>query len=130
MNMGQPSPNKQLVLDFIAMAVHGRRPREGFLTYASPQYKQHNQTIGDGLNCVIAFFEAMNQFGGGHYEIRYMIEEGDRVVTFAYLTEVPGGKPFCLLADMFRIEDGKLVEHWDVYQRVTELPFREKGELF
>ena len=122
------SPNKQLVLDFIDMAVHKRRPRDAFMAYASPQYRQHNQTIGEGRSCVVAFFEAMNKFGSSHYEVRHMVEEGDRVVTFAYLRASPNGKPISLLADMFRIADGKLVEHWDVIQRVTELPFRE-GEL-
>ena len=48
MTEGNLSVNKQLVLDFIDMAVHKRRPRDAFIAYASPQYRQHNQVIGDG----------------------------------------------------------------------------------
>ena len=118
------SPNKRLILAFLEMLAHDARG--AFLTYESPDYRQHNQMIGDGLDCVIALFEAVNQ-DTTRFELQDMIEEDDKVVIFAS-RRTANGKPLCVLVDMFRIADGRLAEHWDVAQRVTDLPFRT-GEL-
>jgi predicted SnoaL-like aldol condensation-catalyzing enzyme len=51
--------------------------------------------------------------------IKRAIAEGDMAATHAHLTLKPG-EPGRALADFFRLEDGKVVEHWDVIQPVPE----------
>ena len=52
-------------------------------------------------------------------DIKRAVAEGDMVATHARLTLKPG-EPGQALADFFRLEDGKVVEHWDVIQPVAE----------
>ena len=52
-------------------------------------------------------------------EIKRPIAEGDLVVTHSLLKTSPEDRSTAA-ADVFRLEDGKVVEHWDVLQSVPE----------
>ena len=58
-----------------------------------------------------------------------MIAEGDLVATHAHLDLEPENpeNPGRALADFFRLEDGKVVEHWDVIQDVPETASNDNG---
>ncbi|MFF3883576.1 nuclear transport factor 2 family protein [Streptomyces sp. NPDC001914] len=55
-------------------------------------------------------------------DIKRVIAEEDHVVTHAHLNLEPGNpdNPGRALADFFRLENGKVVEHWDVIQEVPK----------
>lgn len=93
MTIDDLSPGKRLILDWIDLAIRQKNPREAFRAYASNNYRQHNQVIGDGAECVVAFFEAMNNFDGGQYDVKYMIEEGDLVVVFGQILDAESASP-------------------------------------
>ncbi len=48
-----------------------------------------------------------------------MVAEGDLVVVHSHLTFSPGDRGTAVM-DIFRLENGKIVEHWDVLQAVPE----------
>jgi predicted SnoaL-like aldol condensation-catalyzing enzyme len=50
-------------------------------------------------------------------DIRRVIADGDLVMTHSRLTFVPDG-PDLALADIWRLDGGRIVEHWDVIQPV------------
>lgn len=52
-------------------------------------------------------------------EIKRMIAEGDLVVTHGVIKTSPEDHGTAA-ADIFRLEDGKIIEHWDVLQPVPE----------
>jgi predicted SnoaL-like aldol condensation-catalyzing enzyme len=79
--------------------------------YWSENYIQHNPQIPNGR-------EALKQLisGGGNmkYEMGLVVADGDFVMVHARIT---GFGPTPLIAvDIFRVKEGKLVEHWDVLQ--------------
>ena len=59
-------------------------------------------------------------------EIKRVNAEGDMVATHSHLTLEPG-QPGRALADFFRLEDGKVVEHWDVIQEVPDTSANSHG---
>jgi predicted SnoaL-like aldol condensation-catalyzing enzyme len=59
-------------------------------------------------------------------EIKRVIAEGDLVATHSHLILEPG-QPGRALADFFRLEDGKVVEHWDVIQDVPDKAANPNG---
>ncbi|KOG23871.1 ester cyclase, partial [Streptomyces viridochromogenes] len=69
------------------------------------------------------FIEFNRQMRSAYPEIRLdikrVIAEGDLVVTHSHLILEPG-KPGQALADFFRLENGRIVEHWDVIQDIPE----------
>ena len=50
-----------------------------------------------------------------------MIAEGDIVVLHVHSVREPGQRGRAIV-DMFRLENGKIVEHWDVIQDLPEKP--------
>jgi predicted SnoaL-like aldol condensation-catalyzing enzyme len=59
------------------------------------------------------------QFPQMSLEIKRAVAEGELVVTHSLLKNSPEDRGTAV-ADFFRLEDGKIVEHWDVLQPMPE----------
>jgi predicted SnoaL-like aldol condensation-catalyzing enzyme len=84
--------------------------------YVSPGYVQHNPTAGNGPDPLRQLVtEVRSAFPQLHITIVRAVAEGDLVVLQENGASVPGG-PGQANFDMYRVENGKVVEHWDVLQ--------------
>jgi predicted SnoaL-like aldol condensation-catalyzing enzyme len=118
--MADPETNKQTVLAFYNMAFNDRRPAEAVQNYGGSHYIQHNPQVPDGFKAFVGFVEGfMTQFSQLSVEFHCTVAEGDLVVTHSLLKTSPEDRGSAA-ADFFRLEDGKVVEHWDVLQPVPE----------
>ena len=61
-----------------------------------------------------------------HLEIKRVITQGEMVVTHSHLVLTPG-EPGLALADFFRFQGGKVVEHWDVIQNIPDASANSNG---
>jgi predicted SnoaL-like aldol condensation-catalyzing enzyme len=92
-----------------------------FRSYAGPTYRQHNPLIEDGMEGVrkfVAWIVAAHP--DAHAEIKRVFADGDYVILHSHwhgLSDNPRGEA---VVDIFRLENGKLVEHWDVIQSIPE----------
>ncbi len=84
--------------------------------YVREDYIQHNPGVEQGREALkSAFADKFVQDKTFHLDIVRIIEEDDMAVV--YLKNVdPEGRTKCRVVDMYRLEDGKLAEHWDVIQ--------------
>ncbi len=106
------SANKQLVWDFFQEVFNGHNAAAA-VKYMHPNYRQHSTDVGQGPEAFVAHFtEVFRIFPHFHVDIRQLIEEGDRVVMHGYGVTDPG-KIEVIVVDIFRVEDGKLAEHWE-----------------
>lgn len=80
----------------------------------SKDYIQHNPMFPNGPDVLIGFVE--NRPDNFKYEVGAVIaDEGQGLVAVHFRTEGFGPKPL-IGVDIFRVEDGLIVEHWDVVQ--------------
>jgi predicted SnoaL-like aldol condensation-catalyzing enzyme len=92
-----------------------------FRSYAGEAYRQHNPLIEDGMDGVrkfVAWIAANHP--DAHGEIKRVFANGDYVILHSHwhgLSNNPRGEA---VVDIFRWEDGKVVEHWDVIQPIPE----------
>jgi predicted SnoaL-like aldol condensation-catalyzing enzyme len=111
---------KEIGLAFHKMAFVDKNPKGAREKYMGDTYIQHNPQVADGpdtfVGAITGFQEA---FPDQTNEIRQVIVEGDLVVLHIELHFVPGDRGTAVV-DIFRIEDEKVVEHWDVLQEVPE----------
>ena len=85
-----------------------------------PTYTQHNPVIDDSKDGLTAFFrEFWKKHPKTEYDLKRIIAEGDLVAIHYHWVVEPGVFERAIV-DIFRIEDGKLVEHWDVVQPMPE----------
>ena len=104
--------NKTLVSNAMHELFVTRDAQKAVKLYFGSPYLQHNPTIPDGaddLPKVIATLPANFK-----YEPGIIVADGDIVMIHGLYTGW-GPKPL-VTVDIFRVKDGKLVEHWDVMQ--------------
>ena len=108
--------NKQTVVEFYELAFNGKQPEQAVEKYVGSQYIQHNPQAPDGTEAFIGFVKA---FPEANVDIRRVFADGDIVVTHSLLKFTPDDRG-TVAVDFFRLEDGKVVEHWDVLQPFPE----------
>jgi predicted SnoaL-like aldol condensation-catalyzing enzyme len=115
----QLAHNKRLVLEFYHKLI-GQKDFEAARPYMGSMYRQHAPYAADGHEGVAEWVRKFKEgFPQHHYEVKKVIAEGDFVVL--HLHGKSGLHPFGeSVVDIFRIEDGKVVEHWDVIQPIPE----------
>ncbi|MDN5212044.1 nuclear transport factor 2 family protein [Fulvivirgaceae bacterium BMA12] len=111
--------NKTIVLEFYKHII-GECDISLVDSYVHDQYIQHNPTVKDGksgLSEMITYLKQIPKPAEQKSPIVRIIEDGDFVA--AHLDLVFMGKRMAVM-DLFRLEDGKLVEHWDAIQGYPE----------
>nr|WSZ98580.1 ester cyclase [Streptomyces sp. NBC_00857] len=115
--MSQLEHNKQVIVDYYQTAFSGN-PEKAVADHFGDRYVQHNPAAADGPEAFISFVRWLRgEYPDLRLDIKRVIAEGDMVVTHSHLVLKPG-EPGRALADYFRLENGKVVEHWDVIQDV------------
>ncbi len=112
--------NKQIVEAFYNLAFNKHQPVEAMARFAGEQYIQHNPFAGDGKQPFIDFFlDYHSKNPEAFVEIKRVIAENDLVVVHVHSKQNKNDRGTAVV-DIFRLEKGKIVEHWDVMQPIAE----------
>jgi len=111
--------NKETVIAFYDAAINDK-DFTAASAYLGDKYIQHNPLAADGPEGLQAFLEfARENLGGFKVEFKRVLADGDFVIVHAHATNGPDDRGSAVM-DIFRLEDGKVVEHWDVIQPIPE----------
>jgi predicted SnoaL-like aldol condensation-catalyzing enzyme len=118
--------NKEMVIAFYNAAINDK-DFELANSYLGAEYKQHNPTAADGAEGLKSFIEFLkSKYPEQRGEIKQAIAEGDLVALHIHSTR-GDGTPGRAIVDIFRVADGKVVEHWDVIQDIPEKAANDNG---
>jgi len=117
--------NKQLVLNYYDDIIFNGRV-EKIDDYIGDTYIQHNPQTPNGKQAVVDFVKAFvlptadeNGYIKPSGRIVRAVAEGDLVAVHVKSDSWLGPRG-SVIVDIYRIADGKLVEHWDVIQEIPE----------
>ncbi len=111
--------NKKVVVDFYEKGLN-QKDYEAAAKYFGPRYVQHNPNAPDGpegFKGLVAFLK--EKFPNSRSEIKRVFAEGDYVILHVHSVREPGQRGRAIV-DIFKLENGLIVEHWDVVQDVPE----------
>ncbi len=90
--------------------------------FVSEDLIQHNPHLPNGREPLRAFIDGFRtNLPQAHFQLARIAADGDLVFAHQHFTSGPGN-PESIVVDIFRVEDGVLVEHWDVNQAVNLVP--------
>ena len=115
----QEEANKKVVLDLYEKGIN-QKNFEAAAKNFGPRYIQHNPRAKDGPEGFAAFIDVLKaKFPSYHSEIKKVFADGDYVILHVHNVPAPGERGAAII-DIFRLENGKVVEHWDVRQDIPE----------
>lgn len=110
---------RKLTADFVGDVLRGENPDKLTLYFNGDNYIQHNTAIADGLSGLGAALEAMAKQGIQmiYNKTHFVLADGDYALA---VSEGTFGGIKTSFYDLFRVENGKIAEHWDVMETIAE----------
>lgn len=110
---------RQTVLRFYESGLN-QKDADAAMRYLGAQYRQHNPGAADGpegFRKYVAFLR--EKYPQSHSEITSSFVDGNYVILHVHAVREPGTRGNAIV-DIFRLQEGKIVEHWDVTQPIPE----------
>jgi predicted SnoaL-like aldol condensation-catalyzing enzyme len=109
--------DKRIAIDFYNAALNDKNWDEA-ARHLGSRYVQHSIYMADGragLEALVRRIKA--EFPQNRGEIKQAFVDGDMVILHLHVTRYPG-HPGWSVIELMRVENEKVVEHWDIFQPV------------
>ena len=117
---------KEIAMSFLQLVASGK-VREAYDTYIGPDFRHHNPYFkGDANSLMVAMEENAAATPCKIFDIKLTVQEDDKVVVYSHVKQHPedlGGA----VVHIFRFQDDKIVELWDIGQAIPEDSVNEHG---
>ena len=127
-DLDKTEANKTLVKNLMEDVFFGKAPEKITEYISAEQYDQHNPMVTDGLNGLMealkALAEANNPFI--YNKVHKVLGEGNFVLT---MSEGEWNQKPVAFYDLFRVDNGKIVEHWDVIEEIPSEMAHNNGKF-
>jgi len=118
-DLDKTEENKKVVENFVYDVLHGKNSDNLTKYFDGNNYVQHNKDIADGLTGLGEALNALNEAGIEmvYTDTHMVLGQGNFVLVVSEGTF--GGTPTSYY-DLFRVEQGKIAEHWDVMETIID----------
>lgn len=118
-DLDKTEENRELIKNFLHDVMQGKAPEKTASYFEGDTYIQHNTGIADGLSGLGEALEALGKQGIQmiYDNVHQVLAQGNYVLAVSEGTF--GGKPTSYY-DLWRVENGKVAEHWDVMETIAE----------
>ena len=127
-DLDKTAENKALVTDFVRTVLKDGQMDRITDFISAETYIQHNSGVADGLEGLQAAIDEMAERGlAMTYSATHMVvAEGNFVFT---ASEGSFAGKHSAFFDLFRVEEGKIVEHWDVIAEIPTESANDNGKF-
>jgi predicted SnoaL-like aldol condensation-catalyzing enzyme len=111
--------NRVVVESFADLFYRQKKIKKAFMEHVAAHYIQHHPNLLDGREAAIEILEPKFSNPAAHFDIKRILVDGDLAMIHlhARMNQTTLGNA---VVDIFRLEKGKIVEHWDVLQAIPE----------
>ncbi|WP_394241020.1 nuclear transport factor 2 family protein [Vibrio astriarenae] len=117
----QELANAELVTDFVQHLMNNHDFDYVMQHYNDSAYVQHNRNLPDKVTGLVGFLEEfVEEYPDYAYDVKHIYVDGDYVIFHSHTTlekdDRGNDEKGMNIIDTWRIEDGRIVEHWDSIQ--------------
>lgn len=109
---------RSLITEFARLFYIERDVPAAFETFVAPGYIQHNPGLPDGRDAAIAALSPMFADPDFHADLERVLADGD--YGLIHLHGYRSGERGGAVMDLYRVDGGRIVEHWDVIQPIPK----------
>ncbi|MGH8926634.1 MAG: nuclear transport factor 2 family protein [Acidimicrobiia bacterium] len=111
-DLAQTENNKKVVREFLAEVLQKGQGERITDFISADTYLQHNPLVGDGIEGIQAFMGQLAEQGQSmvYEDVAFVLGQGNFVVAYSRVNL--GGQQLAVF-DIFRLQNGLIVEHWD-----------------
>ena len=113
--------NRVIVQRFVELFYAQKNIRLAFENCVAEDYVQHNPGILDGREAAIVALEPMFSRPDSRFDVKRILVDGDLAAVHLH-GKSAGSEAGGAVVDLFRLENGLIVEHWDVLQPIPANP--------
>lgn len=108
----------EVVMSFDRLAIDERKPREAVMQYVAEDFVDHDPETGGTRDGLLKLLEGQGRWAVGEMkrEVAHVLSNGDVIAIHQRITVKPGD-PAMEAVDIFRVNEGRIVEHWGVSQQ-------------
>ena len=118
--------HKNAAVEFLKLAASGR-VRDAYSKHVGPGFRHHNPLFrGDAASLRDAMEQNATKNPNKMLDVQSAIAEGDRVAVFSRVRQNPADRGGAVV-HIFRFENDRIVELWDIGQAVPEQSVNENG---
>jgi len=117
----QETKNAMIITDFVQHLMNDHDFDYVLANYNDSAYVQHNRNLPDKVTGLVGFLqEFVEDYPEYTYDVKHIYVDGDFVIFHSHATlnaEDRGNDEMGMnIIDKWRLEDGRIVEHWDSIQ--------------
>ncbi len=118
-DLDKTEANREVVKNFLHDVMQGKNPEKTPDYFDGDTYLQHNTGIADGVSGLGTALAALAEQGIQmiYDEVHQVLAQGDFVLA---VSEGTFGGAHTSYYDLWRVEDGKIAEHWDVMETIAD----------
>jgi predicted SnoaL-like aldol condensation-catalyzing enzyme len=118
---------KEMAVAFLKLAASGEI-KTAYDKFIAPWFIHHNQYFkGDRQSLMTAMEEAHTMSPNKSIEVKRVFEDGDTVITHSLVMRKDASKPPIAVVHIFRFENDRVAELWDLGQEILEDSPNENG---
>jgi predicted SnoaL-like aldol condensation-catalyzing enzyme len=111
--------NKEAAVSFLNLAAKGLVDDAKFRNLLGPDFKHHNPHFeGSGESLFKGMAENAVKLPNKKLEVKRVIADSNLVVTHSHVRPFNTGEPGIAVVHIFRFENGRIVELWDVGEEI------------
>lgn len=119
----QENKNVKTVIDFFQNLMNEHNFEYTLKKYGGGTYIQHNRAIPNNIDGLVGYIKNLTKrYPEYSFNVKKVFADGDIVVLHSHATvrakDRGNEKKGFIITDTFRLEDGRLVEHWDAIQPI------------
>jgi predicted SnoaL-like aldol condensation-catalyzing enzyme len=116
--------NTHTVLAFEQTVFNKHQVKDGFDRYVGPSFRQHSGMLTDDREAAIRLLSQLlvSEYPASRLLVERTVAQGDLVAVQVFWSQDPAENRGVARIDIYRLENGRIVEHWEVAQDLPEQP--------